>query len=476
MGGGNFGRLQPNLREQSYFITALARRIGKNLLMAALTNSGADRVGRFTVLGLVLLAFAVGAGTIARRPPPAPFLPSNRAPTESLLDPITMGTAATSHELRGDFISTRLFVHTHAANLVELEGGRVRAFWYSGTNEGTQDVTIQTAVYDPDTARWSPEKTVTSRADTQRALFRYVKKLGNPVAARAADGSLSLFYVTVSLGGWAGSSITVMSSHDNGETWNRPRRIVTSPFFNLSTLVKTPPFAFADGTLGLPVHHEFMGKFGEVLRLDAAATVLDKARLSAGRACLQPVVMIEDATHAIALMRYAGATRPNRVMRTTTSNAGRDWTPPERTALGNSDAALTGLVLPDGDLLLALNNAESGRNALTLAVSSDFGATWRTIYHVEDQSEIAAQGLDEGKYSAMIEKLARATDPQVANARGMAESVKRQMFSAQGYSFEFSYPSLIRTSRGDYHLVYTWNEAFIKHVQFDQAWLDRHLN
>jgi predicted neuraminidase len=251
---------------------------------------------------------------------------------------------------------------------------------------------------------------------------------------------------------------------------------VTSPFFNLSTLVKTPPFAFADGTLGLPVHHEFMGKFGEVLRLDAAATVLDKARLSAGRACLQPVVMIEDATHAIALMRYAGATRPNRVMRTTTSNAGRDWTPPERTALGNSDAALTGLVLPDGELLLALNNAESGRNALTLAVSSDFGATWRTIYHVEDQSEIAAQGLDEGKYSAMIEKLARATDPQVANARGMAESVKRQMFSAQGYSFEFSYPSLIRTSRGDYHLVYTWNEAFIKHVQFDQAWLDRHLN
>jgi len=111
-------------------------------------------------------------------------------------------------------------------------------------------VTIETAVFDPRIGRWSPERMVASRASTQRALFRYVKKLGNPVAARAADGSLALFYVTVSLGGWGGSSITTITSHDEGETWSPARRIITSPFFNLSTLVKGRAFAYADGTLG----------------------------------------------------------------------------------------------------------------------------------------------------------------------------------------------------------------------------------
>ena len=432
--------------------------------MARPKNSDGRGARHYAVLGLVLAGFGAGAVAIARRPPPSTFLLTGRAPVAP--------PAGASHDLRSDFVSTRLFVHTHAACLVELGGGKIRAFWYAGTDEGTQDVTIQTAVFDPAVGRWSPEKMVASRETTQRDLFRYVKKLGNPVAARAADGSLRLFYVTVSLGGWAGSSITTMTSGDDGETWSRARRIVTSPFLNLSTLVKGPSFYYADGTMGLPVHNEFLGKFGELLRLDASAAVVDKVRLSSGRDCLQPVVLIEDGNRALVAMRYAGKTRPNRVMLTTTGNAGQDWTPPARSPLANSNAALTGLVLPNGKLLLALNNSEDDRNALTLAVSSDGGTSWKTIYHVEDQSRAEAQGLNEGQYFAAIEKLARETNPAVTDTSGMAESVKRQMFSKHGYSFEFSYPSLIRTSGGDFHLIYTWNEAFIKHVQFDQARLD----
>jgi predicted neuraminidase len=34
---------------------------------------------------------------------------------------------------------------------------------------------------------------------------------------------------------------------------------------------------------------------------------------------------------------------------------------------------------------------------------------------------------------------------------------------------------LLQTRRGDFHLVYTWNRTFIKHVQFNQAWLDQQL-
>jgi hypothetical protein len=34
---------------------------------------------------------------------------------------------------------------------------------------------------------------------------------------------------------------------------------------------------------------------------------------------------------------------------------------------------------------------------------------------------------------------------------------------------------LIQTRSGDFHLVYTWNRSFIKHVQFSRAWLDQQL-
>ena len=193
------------------------------------------------------------------------------------------------------FASSRLHVQIHASSLVELKDGRIRAFWFSGSREGASDVTINSAVFDPVKGEWGAEQVVASRASTQRALHRYVAKLGNPVAGRAADGTLRLFYVTVSLGGWAGSSITTMTSNDDGETWSAPRRLITSPFINISTLVKGTPFLYADGSMGLPVYHELFSKFAEILHLDAAGNVIDKQRLaSAGQGTLQPVVLVKN--------------------------------------------------------------------------------------------------------------------------------------------------------------------------------------
>lgn len=445
-------------------------------LMDQQSSSGGRGAKHYLVLGLVVAAFGAGAGKVARRAPPAQFRPTGIASAAQIASTADVAPGVTGDlRLRGEFVSNRKLVHTHAASLVELSDGRIRAFWYAGTDEGTQDVTIQTAVFDPRVGRWSPERMVANRETTQRALFRYVKKLGNPVAARAADGSLSLFYVTVSLGGWGGSSITTITSRDEGETWGQARRIITSPFFNLSTLVKGRSFSYADGTMGLPIHHEFVGKFGELLHLDASAAVIDLVRLSSGRSCLQPVMMVEDPNRALVLMRYTGKTRPNRVISTTTGDAGVTWTPPVKSQLANSNAALTGLVLRDGRILVVLNDSEDNRNTLSLVVSSDGGSTWKTIYAVEDKSGAEWQGLDDAHYSAAIETLARATNGAATDAGGYAESVMRQMHSVKGWSFEFSYPSLIRTSRGDFHLVYTWNEAFIKHVQFSQAWLDQRL-
>ena len=121
---------------------------------------------------------------------------------------------------------------------------------------------------------------------------------------------------------------------------------------------------------------------------------------------------------------------------------------------------------------MALNNAEAGRDDLSLVASADDGATWKTVHQLEDQHGLSPEPADYAKTAA---DLARASDGGIADATGYARSAQRNKCDAQGCGFEFSYPYLIRARNGDFHLVYTWNRSFIKHVRFSQAWLDRQM-
>jgi predicted neuraminidase len=418
-----------------------------------------------TLHGLVFFAILIAAGAAA-------YKVSNR-PSSSLfqIPDIATQSSNASPELQSHFVSSTQNIHTHAASLVELSDGRIRAFWFAGSREGAPDVEIRSAVFDPASGRWGAEQRIANREDAQRSLLRYVKKLGNPVAHRATDGTLWLFYVTVSLGGWAGSSITAINSTDDGASWSSARRLITSPFLNISTLVKGTPFNYDDGSFGLPVYHEFIGKFGELLRISNSGTIIDKTRLSSGNVSLQPVVLIKSPQQALTLMRDAGAS-PKRVIATVTDDAGRHWSAPIKTALSNPDAAISGVVLPDGRILLAVNDTEQGRDALSLVISSDGGATWKTVYQLEDQR---GPSTEPTRFMQISAELARTTDDGITNTSDYARSAQRNKCDAQGCGFEFSYPYLIQARNSDFHLVYTWNRSFIKHVRFTRDWLDRQL-
>ncbi len=174
---------------------------------------------------------------------------------------------------------------------------------------------------------------------------------------------------------------------------------------------------------------------------------------------------------ATVMMRYSGA-GPRRVIATKTDDAGQRWSTPARTALPNPDAAVAGAVLPDGRMLLVLNDIEEGRDALSLVISSDGGATWRTVYQLEDQH---GRGTEPAGFVQLAAQSASATGAGIADATAYAESAKRIKCSADGCGFEFSYPYLIQTRSGDFHLVYTWNRSYNKHVMFTRAWLDQRL-
>ena len=335
----------------------------------------------------------------------------------------------------------------HAASVIPLKDGNWRAFWFAGSREGAADVVIQSAVWDSTNKQWGPASVVLDREGAQASLGRYIAKLGNPVPMRNINGQLQLYVVAVSIGGWAGSSISVMHSDDDGLTWTGPKRLITTPLLNLSTLVKGSGFLFADGTMGMPVYHEWIGKYGELLRLDPTGQMLDKRRMTSGRGTLQPIVFIDDAKHASAYFRQARRTGAKQIPVSYTTSAGERWEVAPDLGLPNPNAAITGVELSDRTRLMVFNDLEHGRHRLVLA------ASWPSQTQA-DSSQPAKSNYSPWKTIAVLEdETASTTNPKE----------------------EFSYPYMSLNQQGQVLLVYTWNRKRIKSILWDAGNLQSYL-
>lgn len=320
--------------------------------------------------------------------------------------------------------------NVHCPSLVELGDGNLFAVWYGGKREGSSDVALYQSVWDRRTGVWASPCLLADTPQTQADLQRYVRKLGNAVVIKDSRGALWLFYVSISLGGWSGSAVNFRVSKDDGCHWSETRRLVTSPLFNMGTLVRGAPFLYADGSIGLPVYHELLSKWGELVRVGSGGTVLDASPITCDRVLLQPSVVPLDTARAIAFMRNSGEAS-RRILMSATRDGGRTWSAPERMSLPNPDSAVSGLRARDGAVWLVFNNMDIDRDDLSLAGSLDGGVTWRVVHAFE--REIASEEEIPG----------------------------------------FSYPYLTQARDGVFHLLYTWNRRRIKHVSFNESWLKK---
>ena len=419
---------------------------------------------------LLVLAFALAGWKVVQRAPASSFSVLTAGPSADAKSLPRADLPAQQLSPDGRFHFDTQFVSSspgqavHAASLVELRDGRLRAVWFSGSREGAGDVTIQTSVMDPVNLRWSAESTLFDRQALQQGLWRYVKKLGNPVIARAPDGSLRLWMVNVSLGGWAGSSVSWARSSDEGETWSPPRRLVTSPFLNISTLVKGTPVSFENGEIGLPVYHEFITKFGEILRIDSLGQVVDKVRIPGSRTGLQPVVLVSEPEKAQVYMRSGNATA---LMASETTDAGKTWSRAHANAWPNPDSALAGVVTNTGTQWLALNPAPRNREILALLQTNAGGSFDRARPWVVESSTNPQVRTSESDYERLLTQELKARGTRDDEAAAYVASARRQLCGGQSCSQEFSYPYLMQSRDGYLHLVYTWHRTRIKYVRLD---------
>ena len=282
----------------------------------------------------------------------------------------------------------------HASSLTSLPGGGLVAFWWAGSRESGPDVKVYASRWA--NGKWSKNWEVASRESLGRALGFGVRRIGNPVAWTAADGTLHLYVVATGLGGWAAARVVQMTSHDQGTTFAVKRVLPMSPLFNTSTLVRAAPVALADGSWWLPAYFEIGYKYPMLLSFNADGEPQRMTRIGTRTQSLQPSLVSISPTEVRAWMRDDGVSR--RVQQAVSRDGGQTWSDLDATALFNDSTALSVLRLPNGSLLMLHNREDidgSARSALTISLSTD-ARTWRPLIDVVD-----GEAGDEFSYPAM---------------------------------------------------------------------------
>ena len=306
----------------------------------------------------------------------------------------------------------------HSSSIAKLPNSNLIAFWFAGSREGASDVKIWQSIYNG--KNWSMAHAIISPQIISYYSNRYTKKVGNPVVYLAKNAILHLFIVSVSIGGWSGSSLNHFISNDNGNNWQAKEKLILNPFFNISTLDRINAVSLDDGGFYLPVYHELIRTYPEILRFDNEGNFLYQVRLTNQNTLLQPTLLPISIENAFVYMR--NNRRFNEVLYyQKTSNAGLSWGRILPTNLTNEDSSLVVKRIKNNQYIMIHN--KDGRSKLVLALSSD-GIVWKDYLLLENSLRD-----------------------------------------------EFSYPS-IDIDNGVINILYTWKRLKIKHVQFNLKWLE----
>jgi predicted neuraminidase len=282
----------------------------------------------------------------------------------------------------------------HASALAALPGGKLMSFWWAGSRESGPDVKVYASRWV--NGAWSDNWVVASRESLGKALGYGIRRIGNPVAWTAPDGTLHLYVVATGLGGWAASRIVQLTSGDDGATFSVRRVLPLSPLFNTSTLVRTAPVALADGGWWLPVYFEIGNKYPMLMSFDAGGAPRRIARIGNSTSSLQPAIVPVSATEVRAWMRDAG--EDQHVQQAISHDGGANWEDLAPTKLANQSTSLAALRLSSGSFLMLYNHVAAGgsdRNVLSLAMSTD-ARTWRPLADI-----VSGKPGDEFSYPTM---------------------------------------------------------------------------
>ena len=304
------------------------------------------------------------------------------------------------------------FPSCHASTIAETPEGLVAA-WFGGTRERHPDVGIW--ISRRVSEKWTKPEEVANGIIND--TLRY--PCWNPVLYQIPDGELLLFYkVGPKPSAWWGM---MMKSGDHGKTWDMPQKL---PEGYIGP-VKNKPVLLDDGNLicpsstegdGWKVHFEVTPDFGSTWT--TTGPINDGDIYNA----IQPAIL----KHQNGMLQILCRTRNAVIAVSWSGDNGQTWSLLQASGLPNNNSGIDAVTLADGRHLVVYNHVKTPANAgkgyrtpLNVAISKD-GKNWYAALVLED-SEIS----------------------------------------------QYSYPSVIQSSDGMVHIVYTWRRERIKHVRID---------
>ncbi len=314
----------------------------------------------------------------------------------------------------------------HSPSIVKLINGELVAVWFAGSREGGSDVKIwQSSLINN---QWTMATPIISSFSLMHDTYRYIGKLGNAVIMQNSDGLIHLFVLSVGFTGWGASSINHMFAYDSVRNWSAPTRVITSPFFNISTLVRSSAVLLNDGSFYLPSYQEFIFKYPELLHFNKDGQLINKIRIKTFSGLIQPSMVVLNKTTALMYFRNNG--HKNRTLYfSITTNTGKTWSTIKPTNLNNYDSSIA-LAKLHNTLIMVYSS--EGRKQLILAASTN-GVNWHKVKILENNTTSTV---------------------------------------------EFSYPNII-VKNDQVYLVYTWqiypHQRYIKYLHFNQSWFTHNV-
>ncbi|GAB3688788.1 exo-alpha-sialidase [Spirosoma flavus] len=304
------------------------------------------------------------------------------------------------------------FPESHAATIAETPTGLVSA-WFGGTKERNPDVCIW--ISRQEKGKWLAPQNVANGIVND--TLRYA--CWNPVLYQIPKGDLMLFYkVGPSPSKWWG---LLKTSADGGRTWSAAKKL---PDGYIGP-VKNKPVLLANGNLVCPsstegdgwkLHFEITSDFGKTWR--KIGPINDGKSLNA----IQPSIL----SYGNGKLQILARSKDRAIEESWSTDNGETWSPLAKTNLPNNNSGTDAVTLKDGRQVLVYNHvlppgdlAKGPRTPLNLAISND-GKDWSAAMILED-SPIS----------------------------------------------QYSYPSVIQTSDGMVHVIYTWRRQKIKHAVID---------
>ena len=355
-------------------------------------------------------------------------------------------------------------IQSHASNLLILPNGDTLCTWFSGTEEGTDDITIFMAELKAGTDSWSkpvPMSNNPGRSDQ------------NPVLFAAPDGDIWLLYTSQVGGNEDTAIIQYRVSHDNGKTWSLQSNLFPG---ESGLFIRHPLVVTANGEWLLPLYHCVVKNDGKpwdgsydyscVRVSQDSGQTWKEYEVPDSQGCVQmSIVKLQNNAGYVGFFRSRWADNIYRSF----SNDGSRWTPPKAIDLPNNNSSIQAALLPDGNIILAFNKS-SAEDATVRRLSLFSEKTTAKETSNKKAAKTAFWGAPRAPLTVAISEDNGKTWPYVRNiAEGSGYALTNN--SKDKKNKEFSYPSVKPTRNGKIALTFTYFRQNIAFVEFTEDWV-----